>query len=180
MVFGFGVLVDGGHNLSSDGSCNFTAPGSLNNTDPLLGPLQDNGGPNFTHALSPGSPAIDKGKDFGDLTTDQGDVAFARTFNPNSEVGLKCDGVFWGAHAARVWFSAARRKHRSANFVALESPGTVGGKRSGGTPELTREPRVLPIPFSEFGFKAKFQIRNPSFHLQSARSDLQCGVGVVF
>jgi hypothetical protein len=27
--------------------------------DPLLGPLQDNGGPTFTHALQPGSPAID-------------------------------------------------------------------------------------------------------------------------
>jgi hypothetical protein len=27
--------------------------------DPLLGPLQDNGGPTFTHALLPGSPALD-------------------------------------------------------------------------------------------------------------------------
>jgi hypothetical protein len=54
-----GVLVDGGHNLSSDGSCNFTNTGSLNNTDPLLGPLQDNGGPTPTMALLAGSPAID-------------------------------------------------------------------------------------------------------------------------
>jgi hypothetical protein len=30
--------------------------------DPLLGPLQDNGGPTFTHALGPGSPAIDAGE----------------------------------------------------------------------------------------------------------------------
>lgn len=29
--------------------------------DPLLGPLQDNGGPTFTHALLAGSPAIDTG-----------------------------------------------------------------------------------------------------------------------
>jgi len=29
--------------------------------DPLLGPLQDNGGPTFTQALLPGSPAIDAG-----------------------------------------------------------------------------------------------------------------------
>ena len=29
--------------------------------DPLLGPLQDNGGPTLTHALLPGSPAIDAG-----------------------------------------------------------------------------------------------------------------------
>jgi hypothetical protein len=30
--------------------------------DPLLGPLQDNGGPTFTRALRTGSPAIDKGR----------------------------------------------------------------------------------------------------------------------
>jgi hypothetical protein len=38
--------------------------------DPLLGPLQDNGGPTFTHALLLGSPAIDKGDSSG-TTTDQ-------------------------------------------------------------------------------------------------------------
>ena len=27
--------------------------------DPLLGPLQDNGGPTHTHAISAGSPALD-------------------------------------------------------------------------------------------------------------------------
>jgi hypothetical protein len=35
--------------------------GDLINTDPLLGPLQNNGGPTSTHALLPGSPAIDAG-----------------------------------------------------------------------------------------------------------------------
>jgi len=38
--------------------------------DPLLGPLQDNGGPTMTHALLFGSPAFDQGSSFG-LTTDQ-------------------------------------------------------------------------------------------------------------
>ena len=38
--------------------------------DPLLGPLQNNGGPTRTHALLSGSPAIDKG-DSGGLFTDQ-------------------------------------------------------------------------------------------------------------
>jgi hypothetical protein len=33
--------------------------------DPLLGPLQDNGGPVFTHALLAGSPAIDGGAKSG-------------------------------------------------------------------------------------------------------------------
>ncbi len=38
--------------------------------DPLLGPLADNGGPTKTHALLPGSPAIDAGNR-SDLYTDQ-------------------------------------------------------------------------------------------------------------
>ncbi len=41
-------------NLIADGSCSPALSG-----DPLLGPLQDNGGPTRTHALAPGSPAID-------------------------------------------------------------------------------------------------------------------------
>ena len=58
---GPGVVTSLGHNLDSDGSCGLTATGDLSNTDPLPGPLQDNGGPAFTHALLLGSQAIDAG-----------------------------------------------------------------------------------------------------------------------
>jgi hypothetical protein len=57
-----GTLGSLGHNLvgnTQDGS-GFDATDLLN-VDPLLGPLQDNGGPTFTMALLPGSPAIDAG-----------------------------------------------------------------------------------------------------------------------
>ncbi|MDQ5827170.1 MAG: Ig-like domain-containing protein [Chloroflexota bacterium] len=54
-----GVISSQGNNISSDDSCPFTKPADKQNTDPLLGPLQDNGGPTNTHALLPGSPAID-------------------------------------------------------------------------------------------------------------------------
>jgi uncharacterized repeat protein (TIGR01451 family) len=50
-----------GHNLDSGNTCGFVEPGDLQNTDPLLGPLANNGGPTQTHALLPGSPAIDAG-----------------------------------------------------------------------------------------------------------------------
>ncbi len=58
-----GPLTSSGHNLSSGGSCAaaFTAVGDLNNVAPGLGPLQNNGGPTLTHALLPGSPALDAG-----------------------------------------------------------------------------------------------------------------------
>lgn len=48
-----------GWNIDSGESCNFDGPGDMENTDPQLGPLQDNGGPGLTHALLAGSPAID-------------------------------------------------------------------------------------------------------------------------
>jgi CSLREA domain-containing protein len=68
----WGTITDGGHNISSDDTCGFDpANGSMPNTDPLLGPLQDNGGPTWTHALLPNSPAIDSGNDAQCPDTDQ-------------------------------------------------------------------------------------------------------------
>jgi predicted outer membrane repeat protein len=57
-----GSFITHGYNISSDDGSGFlNGPGDQINTDPMLGPLQDNGGPTFTHALLPGSPAIDAG-----------------------------------------------------------------------------------------------------------------------
>ena len=67
----FGNITSLGHNLDSDGSCELSGTGDLSSTDPLLGPLQDNGGPTFTHALLPGSPAIDAADDTAAPATDQ-------------------------------------------------------------------------------------------------------------
>ena len=48
-------------NSTGSGITPGTGVGNLLETDPLLGVLQDNGGPTQTHALLPGSPAIDMG-----------------------------------------------------------------------------------------------------------------------
>jgi hypothetical protein len=59
---GGGHVTSLGYNLSSDdGGGYLNGPGDQIDTDPMLGPLQDNGGPTFTHALLPGSPAINAG-----------------------------------------------------------------------------------------------------------------------
>jgi len=68
---GFGTFTDAGWNLDSDDTCSFTDFTDLPNTDPLLGPLQHNGGPTYTHALRKGSPAIDAGDNIGCPATDQ-------------------------------------------------------------------------------------------------------------
>jgi hypothetical protein len=58
-----GTITSDGYNLSSDDGGGFlTATGDQINTAPMLGPLQNNGGPTWTCALLPGSPAIDQGK----------------------------------------------------------------------------------------------------------------------
>ncbi len=49
-----------GYNIDSANTCALSATGDITNTDPLLGPLANNGGTTFTHALLPGSPAINK------------------------------------------------------------------------------------------------------------------------
>jgi hypothetical protein len=90
---GTGTFTSSGFNLESANSCAFNAAGDLVNTDPLLGPVQNNGGPTSTQALSAGSPAVDAG-DCTDLagqplTIDQRGVA--RPQPP----GGKCDiGAF--------------------------------------------------------------------------------------
>jgi hypothetical protein len=87
------TMISNGYNLSNDGSCNFNHTGDLNSHDPLLGPLQNNGGPTETMALLSGSPAIDAGNPSGCtdsqgylLTTDQ--RGYRR---PDTEDKLGCD-----------------------------------------------------------------------------------------
>ena len=53
-----GTIADGGGNLSYP---DITCPGI--NRDPVLGPLQNNGGPTETMGLGPGSAALDAGND---------------------------------------------------------------------------------------------------------------------
>src|SRR5262249_10291245 len=67
-----GAVASLGFNLSSDNGSGFlTGTNDQINTPPLLGPLQDNGGPTLTHAPLCGSPAIDKGRNTSFLGTDQ-------------------------------------------------------------------------------------------------------------
>ena len=67
--------------------------GSPLTADPLLGPLQDNGGPTQTMAPADGSPVIDAGSAFG-LTTDQRGLARPFDF---SAIANAADGSDIGA-----------------------------------------------------------------------------------
>src|SRR5207247_10700018 len=64
-------VVSLGNNLDSGNTCALTGPGDLINVNPMLGPLQNNGGPTDTHALAAGSPAADAAANPGRPATDQ-------------------------------------------------------------------------------------------------------------
>ncbi len=74
-----------GNNLDDGTTCGFSAAGDLSGVAPLLGLLADNGGTTFTHALLPGSPAIDAGNDATCLPLDQRNVN--RPQGPHCDIG---------------------------------------------------------------------------------------------
>lgn len=96
------VTATGGHNIDSDGSCRLSAPTDQPAVDPMLEPLADNGGRTLTHALLPGSPAVDAvprgqctGADGRRLSVDQRGVG--RPQGPRCDVGafeLGTDGTY--------------------------------------------------------------------------------------
>jgi hypothetical protein len=87
------IFTSQGYNLTNSGAGTpFTATTDLTNTNPLLGPLQDNGGSTWTHALLPGNPAIDR-IPFGangcgtTITTDQRGQSRPGTFTRMCDIG---------------------------------------------------------------------------------------------
>ena len=95
-----GTVISQGFNISSDSFGGFlTNATDQTNINPLLGPLQDNGGPVFTHALLAGSPATDKGKNLSGAATDS--RGFPRTFDdPAIANAAGGDGTDIGAYEA--------------------------------------------------------------------------------
>jgi len=109
----FGTVDSGDYNLVENTSgAILSGTHNITGVDPMLGPLLDNGGPTFTHALCTASgvpdasctgvsPAIDQGKNFTSATTDQRGSGFARTVDfasiPNAIGG---DGTDIGAFEA--------------------------------------------------------------------------------
>jgi len=67
------TIVSLGYNLTDDPTTEFLdQPNDRVDTDPLLRPLADNGGPTKTHALKPGSPALDSGDRSGSNADQRG------------------------------------------------------------------------------------------------------------
>lgn len=133
-------------------NCSVSGPqaGNVVGQDPLLGPLQANGGPTQTHALLAGSPAIDAGAPGGctrnpatvvPLTTDQ------RGAPRPYPVGGLCDiGAFeYGSVLPPVFASAVSRKTHGAAGTFDLPLGSVATNP-------TTEPRIGPAQTIVFAF----------------------------
>jgi hypothetical protein len=83
-----GAITSSGYNLigKSAGGSGYV-PSDLLDVDPLLGPLQDNGGSTLTMALHPGSLAIDSGTNQGAPEWDQRGPGFPRIVNGTIDRG---------------------------------------------------------------------------------------------
>ncbi|MFQ5593553.1 MAG: choice-of-anchor Q domain-containing protein [Anaerolineae bacterium] len=105
-----GTITSGGHNLDSGNTCGFSSAGDLTSTDPLLGPLRDNGGPTQTHALLDGSPAIDAGDNTSCPATDQ--RAVARPVDGDDNGAATCDiGAYEYEPAVNLYLPVVLKNH---------------------------------------------------------------------
>ena len=84
LYIGTGATLTGSGNLVM--LANQTLAGTLT-ADPMLGPLQNNGGVLRTHALLAGSPAIDAGNNLYNLPDDERGIGFPRVIGANADIG---------------------------------------------------------------------------------------------
>src|SRR5690606_34155403 len=103
--------------------------------DPMIGPLQNNGGPTFTHALLIGSPAQDKGNSPGVITDQRG---YGRPHD-NASISNAADGSDIGAFEMLAPTSAGV----SIGGQVLTSDGKGGRAISGVTIYLTDQEGVV-------------------------------------
>jgi hypothetical protein len=94
-------IVSDGFNIFSDNSCTNAVSTDQFPVDPLLGPLQNNGGFTLTNYPQSGSPAIDKGTNSGCPSVDQRLLSRPR--------GAACD-VGAVEAGSNVYLPVARRK----------------------------------------------------------------------
>ena len=142
----------GGHNMFSDRPDIALESTDLVDTDPLLTALGDHGGPTFTHALLPGSPAIDAGAAIFGIDADQRGVArpqdsapdvgafesrgFTLALRVGDDQSTEINTFF--AEPLTLVVSSPFGEPIEGGLVAFDAP-TVG-------PSLNFSTRLVPIP----------------------------------
>jgi hypothetical protein len=155
---GSGTVTSSGYNLSDDDGAGFLiGAGDQINTDPILGPLKNNGGPTLTHAPLSNSPAIDRGKDIGGTGQDQRGslrpVIYDAAITPSAGGDRSDIGAVELPPGVLPLSAVSRKTHGAAGDFDIDLPltGVVGVEcRSGGA---TNDYKVIvtfaaPVTFS--------------------------------
>ena len=160
-----GAITSLGSTLDTDLSCRGFVPGDSSAMDVGLGPLADNGGPTQTHALLPGSPAIDAADLLAAPATDQrglprvgrpdiGAVEFQTAPDDDGDGfasptfgGDDCDDtdptVFPGA--VEIAYDGVDQNCDGADLTDVDGDGVEADQSSGGVPDCDdTDPSVFP------------------------------------
>ncbi|HRI93307.1 MAG TPA: DUF4347 domain-containing protein, partial [Accumulibacter sp.] len=141
-----GSLTSLGYNIDTANRAGLAGTGDQINTDPLLGPLQYNGGTVKTHALLTGSPAINAGNATAAPSTDpRGAVRLGQTdigayeytliaYEPFAYAPGSFNGANGGSGWAAGWSSVGSKTTIAA--TGLQDP-VVAMPVSGGSAELS-------------------------------------------
>ncbi|MBO3703792.1 MAG: DUF4347 domain-containing protein [Candidatus Accumulibacter sp.] len=141
-----GSLTSLGYNIDTANTAGLAGTGDKINTDPLLGPLQYNGGTVKTHALLTGSPAINAGNATAAPSTDpRGAVRLGQTdigayeytliaYEPFAYAPGSFNGANGGSGWAAGWSSVGSKTTIAA--TGLQDP-VVAMPVSGGSAELS-------------------------------------------
>jgi hypothetical protein len=163
-IFSSGTVTSLGYNLSSDTAGGFlTGPGDQVLTDPMLGPLQNNGGLTFTHELLRGSPAINAGNPgfTPPPLFDQRGPGFDRVVNSRIDIGsFEVQPSTPTATPSltptpSVTPTATATVTATSTPTVTATPTTTASATATSTPSPravpTRRPRLTPVPRADSG-----------------------------
>lgn len=142
-----GTITSHGYNLSSDNGAGFlTATGDQINIDPMLGPLQANGGPTLTHEPLTNSPAIEGGDpDFTPPPVyDQRGFGYSRVFGGHIDIGsVEVQPAFTPSPTPTATATATSTTTPTATATATSTPTATATATV--TPTATATATVTPI-----------------------------------
>jgi len=120
-----------GYNLLGIG-CSGVDPTDMINVDPKLGALQDNGGPTKSHALQPGSPAIETGDPASCPTADQ--RGYTRPVDNDGDLTPRCD---IGSFEAQFLEATTVYSYTESSTVSFGATGVTITRTLGTTDPMT-------------------------------------------
>ncbi len=151
-----GTITSQGYNLIQNPGCTIVGDktGNKLNANPKLGPLQNNGGPTWTHALLSGSPAIDSANPAtpgsgGNACPAKDQRGYARPKDGNGDGKSRCDiGAFERQSASSTMTSTGSASDLANPPDPASEPNVTDMPDPTNAPDPTSEPDAAVPPES--------------------------------